>query len=73
VETGVAIYWGGGGGALKWTLYDVTTLYFESFKEYEFQKPGFSKDNKPMQLVYSLPFIDDFPCLRIKDHPWPFI
>ena len=30
-------------------LYDVTTLYFESFKEYEFQKPGFSKDNKPMQ------------------------
>ena len=30
-------------------LYDVTTLYFESFKEYDFQKPGFSKDNKPMQ------------------------
>ncbi|MEE9905679.1 MAG: IS1634 family transposase [Chlorobium sp.] len=30
-------------------LYDVTTLYFESFKEYNFQKPGFSKDNKPMQ------------------------
>ena len=30
-------------------LYDVTTLYFESFKEYVFQKPGFSKDNKPMQ------------------------
>ncbi len=30
-------------------LYDVTTLYFESFKEYEFLKPGFSKDNKPMQ------------------------
>jgi len=30
-------------------LYDVTTLYFESFKEYDFQKPGFSKDNKPMR------------------------
>lgn len=30
-------------------LYDVTTLYFESFKEYDFQRPGFSKDNKPMQ------------------------
>jgi len=30
-------------------LYDVTTLYFESFKEYDFQKPGLSKDNKPMQ------------------------
>ena len=30
-------------------LYDVTTLYFESFKEYEFQSPGFSKDNKPQQ------------------------
>ena len=30
-------------------LYDVITLYFESFKEYDFQKPGFSKDNKPMQ------------------------
>ncbi len=30
-------------------LYDVTTLYFESFKEYEFQHSGFSKDNKPQQ------------------------
>lgn len=30
-------------------LYDVTTLYFESFREYEFQRPGFSKDNKPQQ------------------------
>lgn len=30
-------------------LYDVTTLYFESFKEYDFQSPGFSKDNKPQQ------------------------
>ena len=30
-------------------LYDVATLYFESFKEYDFQRPGFSKDNKPQQ------------------------
>ena len=30
-------------------LYDVTTLYFESFKEHDFQRPGFSKDNKPQQ------------------------
>lgn len=30
-------------------LYDVTSLYFESFKEYDLQRPGFSKDNKPQQ------------------------
>jgi transposase len=30
-------------------LYDVTTLYFESFKECDFQQLGFSKDNKPQQ------------------------
>ena len=32
-------------------FYDVTTLYFESFKEdeEEFRKPGFSKDNKANQ------------------------
>lgn len=32
-------------------FYDVTTLYFETFKEdtEEFRKPGFSKDNKPNQ------------------------
>ncbi|WP_227870873.1 IS1634 family transposase [Orrella marina] len=34
---------------LNLVLYDVTTLYFESFKEYDFQRPGFSKDNKPQQ------------------------
>lgn len=33
----------------SFVLYDVTTLYFESFKEYDFQKPGFSKDNKANQ------------------------
>lgn len=30
-------------------LYDVTSLCFESFKEYDFQKTGLSKDNKPRQ------------------------
>jgi transposase len=30
-------------------LYDVTTLYFESFKADEFKKEGFSKDNKSQQ------------------------
>jgi transposase len=30
-------------------LYDVTTLYFESFKADDFRSQGFSKDNKPMQ------------------------
>jgi transposase len=32
-------------------FFDVTTLYFETFKEDEegFRKPGFSKDNKPNQ------------------------
>lgn len=30
-------------------LYDVTTLYFESFQNDELRMPGFSKDNKPQQ------------------------
>lgn len=30
-------------------FYDVTTLYFESFKEDAFKRTGFSKDNKPNQ------------------------
>lgn len=32
-------------------FYDVTTLYFETFREdsEDFKKPGFSKDNKPQQ------------------------
>jgi transposase len=33
----------------SFVLYDVTTLYFESFKEREFQRPGFSKDHKHNQ------------------------
>jgi len=30
-------------------LYDVTTLYFETFKSDDLRVPGFSKDNKPQQ------------------------
>mgnify|MGYP002079089297 CR=1 FL=1 len=30
-------------------FYDMTTMYFESFKEDEFRRCGFSKDNKPNQ------------------------
>ena len=37
------------GESFALVLYDVTTLYFESFKEYALQRPGFSKDNKPQQ------------------------
>lgn len=33
----------------SFVLYDVTTLYFESFKNDEFKRPGFSKDNKHHQ------------------------
>lgn len=33
----------------SFVLYDVTTLYFESFKNDEFKRPGFSKDNKANQ------------------------
>lgn len=32
-----------------YVLYDVTTLYFESFKPDEFKIQGFSKDNKSQQ------------------------
>ncbi len=33
----------------SFVLYDVTTLYFESFAPDDFRKPGFSKDNKSSQ------------------------
>lgn len=33
----------------SFVLYDVTTLYFESFKNDEFKRAGFSKDNKHNQ------------------------
>lgn len=34
---------------LSFVLYDVTTLYFESFEADELRQPGFSKDNKANQ------------------------
>lgn len=34
---------------LSFVLYDVTTLYFESFDADDLRKPGFSKDNKSVQ------------------------
>ena len=34
---------------LNMVLYDVTTLYFESFQADELRKPGYSKDGKPQQ------------------------
>lgn len=34
---------------LSFVLYDVTTLYFESFDSDDLRKPGFSKDNKSLQ------------------------
>ena len=34
------------GGTVKLAFYDVTTLYFESFKEDRLRAPGFSKDGK---------------------------
>lgn len=33
----------------SFVLYDVTTLYFESFKDDQFKRAGFSKDNKSNQ------------------------
>lgn len=38
----------------SFVLYDVTTLYFETFKSDDLRKPGFSKDNKSQQpqIVY---------------------
>ncbi|OFZ56818.1 MAG: hypothetical protein A3D92_05930 [Bacteroidetes bacterium RIFCSPHIGHO2_02_FULL_44_7] len=33
----------------SFVLYDVTTLYFETFEADEMRKPGFSKDNKSQQ------------------------
>jgi Transposase DDE domain len=48
----------------SFVLYDVTTLYFESFEEYEFQCPGFSKDhkaNQPQVVVGLLVTKEGFP------------
>ena len=48
----------------SFVLYDVTTLYFESFKADDLRKCGFSKDNKPAQpqiVIGLLINIDGFP------------
>lgn len=48
-------------------LYDVTTLYFESFKEYDLQKPGFYKDNKPQQpqiVIGLITTLSGFPVMH---------
>ena len=45
-------------------FYDVTTLYFETFKEDELRKNGFSKDNKSQQpqiLIALMVSIEGFP------------
>lgn len=52
------------GSELSLVLYDVTTLYFESFKADELRVQGFSKDNKPQQpqiVVGLLTTRDGFP------------
>ena len=49
---------------LSLVFYDVTTLYFESFREDEFRKRGFSKDNKAQQpqiLIGLVVNTDGFP------------
>ena len=48
----------------SFVFYDVTTLYFESFKDDEFKKQGFSKDNKANQPQIVIGLIvtkDGFP------------
>lgn len=47
----IAVAWAKRGLAsdLSLVLYDVTTLYFETFESGGLRKPGFSKDNKPQQ------------------------
>jgi transposase len=48
----------------SFVLYDVTTLYFESFKSDEFKRPGFSKDhkhNQPQIVIGLIVTKDGFP------------
>lgn len=48
----------------SFVLYDVTTLYFESFKSDDFKKPGFSKDhkhNQPQIVIGLIVTKDGFP------------
>lgn len=47
----IAVSWAKQGlsSDLSLVLYDVTTLYFETFEADDLRRPGFSKDNKPQQ------------------------
>lgn len=47
----IAVAWALSGlsSDLSLVLYDVTTLYFETFESDDLRTPGFSKDGKPMQ------------------------
>ncbi len=48
----------------SFVLYDVTTLYFESFKNDDFKRPGFSKDhkhNQPQIVIGLIVTKDGFP------------
>ena len=48
----------------SFVLYDVTTLYFESFKNDDFKRPGFSKDrkhNQPQIVVGLIVAKEGFP------------
>jgi transposase len=48
----------------SFVLYDVTTLYFESFKSDAFKRPGFSKDhkhNQPQIVIGLIVTKDGFP------------
>ena len=48
----------------SFVLYDVTTLYFESFKSDDFKRPGFSKDhkhNQPQIVIGLIVTRDGFP------------
>lgn len=48
----------------SFVLYDVATLYFESFKSDEFKRPGFSKDhkhNQPQIVIGLIVTKDGFP------------
>lgn len=56
----------------SFVLYDVTTLYFESFTNDELRKSGFSKDNKanqPQIVIGLLVNRDGFP-LSFNVFPW---
>ena len=48
-------------------FFDVTTLYFESFQEDEFRKPGFSKDHKANQPQVTVTFFKEVTAMQKVD------